>query len=226
MEDFGELESSDQVTALHSLLQPYLLRRMKDNVEKSLPAREETLIEVELTVAQKRLYKAVFERNVAYLTQMNGTSRKNVPSLMNVAMQLRKCCNHPYLLKGVEETNVTPNMTQEEVMDGLVSASGKFVLLDKLIPKLISGGHKLLIFSQMVRVLDILGTSLSLVVCVYVCLFVVILCVSFLHIFSSSLYSGLLTCSLFAAPCFSLPPCLLPFPISTLPMSNTHHLSF
>ncbi len=65
-----------------------MLRRLKDDVEKSLPAREETVIEVELTTVQKQYYKAVYEKNSEYL---QGASSQNI-SLQNVAMQLRHCC--------------------------------------------------------------------------------------------------------------------------------------
>ena len=77
------------MTKLHAVLRPYFLRRLKDDVEKSLPAREETVIEIELTTVQKQFYKAVYERNADYL---QTASTQNI-SLQNVAMQLRHCCN-------------------------------------------------------------------------------------------------------------------------------------
>lgn len=84
------------------------------------------------------------------------TTGANVPNLLNIMMELRKCCNHPYLIKGVE-ADLTSNLsTTEEVFKAMINASGKLVLIDKLLPKLRSSGHKVLIFSQMVRVLDIL----------------------------------------------------------------------
>ena len=61
----------------------------RGDVEKSLPPREETLIEVEMTSVQKQYYRAVFERNVDFLAGKDKT-KKTVASLMNVAMQLRK----------------------------------------------------------------------------------------------------------------------------------------
>jgi chromodomain-helicase-DNA-binding protein 7 len=102
---------------------------------------------------------AIYEKNTVYL--FKGLKASNQPSLMNVMMELRKCCNHPYLVKGVEE-RVMADLTSEEQADQLIShkklieCSGKLVLLDKLLPKLHSQGHKVLIFSQMVRVLNLL----------------------------------------------------------------------
>jgi chromodomain-helicase-DNA-binding protein 7 len=81
---------------------------------------------------------------------------------MNVMMELRKCCNHPYLVKGVEERviqEIPPEelpVTDDMLHRKLIESSGKLVLLDKLLPRLFSQGHKVLIFSQMVRVLNLL----------------------------------------------------------------------
>lgn len=75
-----------------------MLRRLKEDVEKSLAPKEETIIEVELTNIQKKYYRAILERNFNYLSK-GGTSA-NVPNLMNTMMELRKCCNHPYLIDG------------------------------------------------------------------------------------------------------------------------------
>jgi SNF2 family DNA or RNA helicase len=52
---------------------------------------------VELTVIQKQYYRAILERNFTFLSK-GGPSA--VPSLLNVMMELRKCCNHPFLIKG------------------------------------------------------------------------------------------------------------------------------
>ena len=59
-------------------------------------------------------------------------------SLKNAIMQLRKICNHPYLFEGHEPNYVTNHIFQ---------VSGKFELLDRMLPKLICTGHKVLIFS-------------------------------------------------------------------------------
>ena len=74
-----------------------MLRRLKEDVEKNLAAKEETIIEVELTNIQKKYYRAILERNFSFLAK-GGTS--SLPSLMNTMMELRKCCNHPYLVNG------------------------------------------------------------------------------------------------------------------------------
>jgi len=70
-------------------------------------------------------------------------------------MELRKVCNHPFLITGVEQA-LTKNLNNEEVMQKLISVCGKLELLDKLLTKLKAEGHRVLIFSQMARMLDLL----------------------------------------------------------------------
>ena len=88
--EYGNLQSTEQVTGLQQRLSPYLLRRMKEDVAKKLPRKEETIIEVELTLLQKQYYRAVLERNRTWLNR--GVKGNNVPKLLNVVMQLRKVC--------------------------------------------------------------------------------------------------------------------------------------
>lgn len=73
-------------------------------------------------------------------------------------MELKKAANHPYLFQGAE----AQTESQEEALRGLVMSSGKMVLLDKLLHKLKEDGHRVLIFSQMVRLLDIMSDYMSL----------------------------------------------------------------
>eukprot|EP00303_Exanthemachrysis_gayraliae_P003284 CAMPEP_0206000780 /NCGR_PEP_ID=MMETSP1464-20131121/1691_1 /ASSEMBLY_ACC=CAM_ASM_001124 /TAXON_ID=119497 /ORGANISM="Exanthemachrysis gayraliae, Strain RCC1523" /LENGTH=478 /DNA_ID=CAMNT_0053374049 /DNA_START=27 /DNA_END=1460 /DNA_ORIENTATION=+ len=91
--DFGELTTSAQVDKLNALVRPYLLRRQKNDVEKSLAPLEETIIWVEITLFQKKIYRAILERNREVLVK--GATAAAMPSLINIQMELRKCCNHP-----------------------------------------------------------------------------------------------------------------------------------
>ena len=159
---FGVLEKHDQVRALQQNLGPYMLRRLKEDVAKKIPPKEETLIQVELTLLQKQYYRAVYEKNRSFLYK--GCESGNVPHLLNIVMQLRKVCSHPFLLPGVEDKENAESgaTTSEELLKTLVAASGKLVLIDKLLPKLQRTGHKVLIFSQMKMVLDLLEYFMKL----------------------------------------------------------------
>ena len=138
MEEEAEERNAEIVQQLHRILKPFLLRRTKSEVERSLPPKKEIHIKVGLTELQKRLYKKLLTSS---LLQESKTVYKNI------IMQLRKVCNHPYLFDGVEEAHPPENH--------LVIYSSKMRILDKLCAKLF-GKSQILIFSQMTRMLDIL----------------------------------------------------------------------
>ena len=94
LSSYGNMENdTSQLTALKKKLSSYILRREKEDVEKSIPPKVETIIDVELTTTQKKYYRAIYEKNRTFLCK-GGSG----PSLRNVHMQLRKCCNHPYVV--------------------------------------------------------------------------------------------------------------------------------
>ncbi|XP_055739065.1 chromodomain-helicase-DNA-binding protein 7-like isoform X2 [Salvelinus fontinalis] len=170
MQEFGDLKTEEQVQKLQAILKPMMLRRLKEDVEKNLAPKEETIIEVELTNIQKKYYRAILEKNFSFLSKGGpgggggawGGGGAQVPNLLNTMMELRKCCNHPYLINGAEEKilddfreNHHAEMPQFH-LQAMIQAAGKLVLIDKLLPKLKAGGHRVLVFSQMVRCLDIL----------------------------------------------------------------------
>lgn len=160
--------------------------------------------QVELTNIQKKYYRAILEKNFSFLSKGGagggggGSSGggSSVPNLLNTMMELRKCCNHPYLINGmythssssrksmadhlstnqiiINSTRFSGAGAEEKIIEefrdshggradipemalqAMIQAAGKLVLIDKLLPKLKAGGHRVLVFSQMVRCLDIL----------------------------------------------------------------------
>lgn len=162
------MESPEDVERLQNMIKCFMLRRMKDDVETSIPSKEETIIEVELTTVQKRYYRAILEKNIEFL---RNKDTKTTPSLMNIMMEIRKCCIHPYLINGAESYIIpeylrrkgesrTETINAEEYYQIFVESSGKLVLLDKLLYKL-RNQHKVLIFSQMTKCLDLLEEYLK-----------------------------------------------------------------
>ncbi|KAF3960746.1 hypothetical protein ACB098_02G039500 [Castanea mollissima] len=141
----GENDQQEVVQQLHKVLRPFLLRRLKSDVEKGLPPKKETILKVGMSQMQKHFYRALLQKDLEVVNA--GGERKR---LLNIAMQLRKCCNHPYLFQGAEPG--PPYSTG----DHLITNAGKMVLLDKLLPKLKERDSRVLIFSQMTRLLDIL----------------------------------------------------------------------
>uniref|UniRef100_A0A8C2AJ00 Chromodomain helicase DNA binding protein 1-like n=1 Tax=Cyprinus carpio TaxID=7962 RepID=A0A8C2AJ00_CYPCA len=135
---------------LHRVLQPFLLRRVKAEVAAELPKKTDLVVFHGLSALQKRYYKAILMRDLdAFRTDQNTKTR-----LLNILMQLRKCVDHPYLFDGVEPEPF-------EMGEHLVKASGKLSLLDTMLAYLQEGGHRVLLFSQMTRMLDILQDYLE-----------------------------------------------------------------
>lgn len=137
------------VKQLHKVLRPFLLRRVKADVEKSLLPKKEINVYVGMTEMQRKWYKMILEKDIDAVNGVTG-KKEGKTRLMNVVMQLRKCCNHPYLFDGAEPG---PPFTTDE---HLVFNSGKMIILDKLLKAMKAKGSRVLIFSQMSRVLDIL----------------------------------------------------------------------
>lgn len=143
----GDMQS-EMITKLHALLKPFMLRRLKAEVEKSLPPKKETKVYVGLSKMQRAWYTKVLSKEIDVL---NGAGKVEKMRLLNILMQLRKCCNHPYLFDGAEAgPPYNPNLQH------MVDNGGKLLLLDKLLNKLQAQGSRVLIFSQMTRMLDIL----------------------------------------------------------------------
>ncbi|EIW67175.1 hypothetical protein TREMEDRAFT_69728 [Tremella mesenterica DSM 1558] len=148
--DLTDVDQEAKIKDLHEKLGTLMLRRLKKDVVKELPTKSEKILRVELSPMQTHYYKIT---NFAVLSK-GGTQQV---SLMNIAMELKKASNHPYLFDGAEDRSKSIH----EILRGLVMNSGKMVLLDKLLTRLKADGHRVLIFSQMVRLLDIISDYLS-----------------------------------------------------------------
>ena len=158
---FGDSEAFDQwfsgedrdqdsvVQQLHRILSPFLLRRVKSDVEKSLLPKKEVNLYLGMSEMQVKWYQKILEKDIDAVNGAGG-KRESKTRLLNIVMQLRKCCNHPYLFEGAEPG--PPYTTDEH----LIYNSGKMAVLDKLLGRLKKQGSRVLIFSQMSRQLDIL----------------------------------------------------------------------
>ncbi|WRT63465.1 uncharacterized protein IL334_000370 [Kwoniella shivajii] len=225
----GLLNKSSVVTSLHAILKPFLLRRLKVDVEKELPPKKEYLLYAPLTQQQKDIYQAIAsgsirqflidkksggndeavpeEEEVAeaesselstgrasrkkdrvnYKIEENDSkfirdlengvkveepsgvkeksaaeigrdwamqqARKSVNNmrLQNIVMQLRKISSHPFLFDWPIDKKTNEYVIDQE----LVNASGKMLLLNRLLDALFERGHKVLLFSQFTTMLDV-----------------------------------------------------------------------
>ncbi|XP_061494773.1 chromodomain-helicase-DNA-binding protein 1-like [Rhineura floridana] len=141
----GIEKESKRAKELHSVLQPFLLRRVKAEVAAELPKKVEVVLYHGMSALQRKFYKAILTKDLDAFENESGKKA----NLQNVLIQLRKCVAHPYLFNGVEPEPFV-------IGDHLIEASGKLSLLDKLLSFLYAGGHRVLLFSQMTHMLDIL----------------------------------------------------------------------
>lgn len=158
---FGDSEAFDQwfsgqdrdqdtvVQQLHRVLRPFLLRRVKSDVEKSLLPKKEVNLYLGMSDMQIKWYQKILEKDIDAVNGAGG-KRESKTRLLNIVMQLRKCCNHPYLFEGAEPG--PPYTTDEHI----IYNAGKMAVLDKLLARMQKQGSRVLIFSQMSRLLDIL----------------------------------------------------------------------
>ena len=157
LQEFSDLSKDDQVKKLHDLLGPHLLRRLKADVLKSFPSKTELFVRIDMSPIQKKYYKLVLTKNYEALQSRQGGGHQ---SLLNIVMQLKKCCNHPYLLQVAQEE---APLTARGMYEGtaLTKACGKLELMIKMLRRLKEDGHRVLIFSQMTKMLDILEDFLE-----------------------------------------------------------------
>jgi len=154
---FEDIAKEEQVRKLHELLGPHMLRRLKADVLKNMPTKSEFIVRTNLAPNQRKVYKYILTRNFEALNAKGGGQHV---SLLNVMMELKKCANHPYLLPGpAEEAPLGPTGLFET--NGMIKSCGKLVLLNKMLKKLQEQGHRVLIFSQMTRMLDLLEDFLD-----------------------------------------------------------------
>ncbi|CAL9186223.1 unnamed protein product, partial [Musa hybrid cultivar] len=160
LEENEEKRRVQVVTKLHSILRPFLLRRMKENVERMLPRKKEIILYANMTDHQKHIQDHLvdktfgnqLEKEADNVTWMSGMKGK----LNNLIIQLRKNCNHPDLFESaINGSYFYPPIEQ------LIGQCGKFQLLDRLLGLLLAQKHKVLIFSQWTKVLDIIDYYLS-----------------------------------------------------------------
>lgn len=144
--------NNDIVQRLHTILRPFMLRRIKADVEKSLLPKKETKLFVGLTTLQRDLYRKVLIKDLSTIIAVDGKPSRQ--KMQMVLMPLRKAAIHPYLIDGVEEP---PYVTDETI----VKCSGKMMVLDKLLEKLKSQNSRVVLFSQFTSMLDILEDYLN-----------------------------------------------------------------
>ncbi|KAG0475427.1 hypothetical protein HPP92_015113 [Vanilla planifolia] len=154
-EKFNDLSTAGKVEELKKLVSPHMLRRLKKDAMQNIPPKTERMVPVELTSIQAEYYRAMLTKNYQILRNIGkGVAQQ---SMLNIVMQLRKVCNHPYLIPGTEPESGSAEFLQEM----RIKASAKLNLLHSMLKIMHKEGHRILIFSQMTKLLDILEDYLT-----------------------------------------------------------------
>ncbi|POS83971.1 hypothetical protein EPUL_003616 [Erysiphe pulchra] len=158
-----EVLTNKNLPQLHDLIRPFFLRRTKLQVLKFLPPIAQMIVPVTMSIVQKKLYKSILAKNPDLIKSVFGQNKTNLRpyergNLNNILMQLRKCLCHPFLYSSAIEDR---SFDDQILYRNLVDASSKFQLLELMLPKLYERGHRILIFSQFLRNLDLIEDFLT-----------------------------------------------------------------
>ncbi|KAL9105078.1 MAG: hypothetical protein Q9163_000091 [Psora crenata] len=161
-EHYADLDA-EKVKELHDKLKPVFLRRTKAQVLTFLPPMAQIIVPVSLTTLQKKLYRSILAKNPELIKSVIGASKKALKqsdraNLNNILMQLRKCLCHPFIYsRQIEERSRDPIVSHRNLVD----ASSKLQLLELMLPRLQDRGHRVLIFSQFLDMLDLVEDFLD-----------------------------------------------------------------
>ncbi|KAF2458779.1 hypothetical protein BDY21DRAFT_378523 [Lineolata rhizophorae] len=154
--------TKEKIAELHDLIRPFILRRTKAAQLSFLPPMAQIIVPLSMSVLQKKLYKSILAKNQqllrAIFTTKHTLKQQERANLSNLLMQLRKCLCHPFVYsREIEERSDVQAISHRN----LVEASAKLQLLDIMLPKLKERGHRVLIFSQFLDMLDIVEDFLD-----------------------------------------------------------------
>lgn len=158
--ELNEEETVLIIRRLHKVLRPFLLRRLKKEVESQLPDKVEYVVKCDMSALQRIVYRHMQNKGVL-LTDGSEKDKKGkggTRTLMNSIMQLRKICNHPFMFQHIEEAFAEHMGVSGGIVSGpdVYRSSGKFELLDRILPKLKQTGHRILLFCQMTSLMTIM----------------------------------------------------------------------
>ncbi|KAJ2787761.1 ATP-dependent DNA helicase Snf21 [Coemansia interrupta] len=160
-QDRIELNEEEQllvIKRLHKVLRPFLLRRLKKDVEVDLLDKVEYVVRCSMSALQSRMYHQMLRYGTLFRTiDIDGTGRSGKASFNNTIVQLRKICNHPFVFEQVE-ARINPQGKNNNL---LYRTAGKFELLDRVLSKLLATGHKVLVFFQMTQIMTIMQDFLD-----------------------------------------------------------------
>jgi SNF2 family DNA or RNA helicase len=135
IEKYGD---RDSLNTLRSLVQPFILRRLKTDrdIIQDLPEKQEMNVFCGLSAEQAELYQKLVEKSLVEIEDSEGIKRRGL--ILTLLLRLKQLCNHPDLIKG-KTTKNNINFAQK---------SGKLLRLEEMLEELIAEGDQALIFTQ------------------------------------------------------------------------------
>ena len=138
-------KDEDAMTRLRAMIHPFILRRLKKDVLKELPEKQEEIVTVALSGEQEKLYQAHSQRLKMFLEDQNDEDfAQNKLQILAELTKLRQLCCGPELL-----------------LENYKGENAKLETCIELITQAIAGGHKILLFSQFTSMLDLIGEELK-----------------------------------------------------------------
>lgn len=150
--ELSEEEMLLVIRRLHKVLRPFLLRRLKKDVERELPDKVEKVIKCKMSALQQIMYQQMLTHRRLFVGDQANKKMVGLRGFNNQIMQLKKICNHPFVFEAVED-QINPT---RETNANIWRVAGKFELLERVLPKLKATGHRCLIFFQMTQIMDIM----------------------------------------------------------------------
>lgn len=156
VDDILDVEENDRIVSkLHEILRPFVLRRLKkETLGDLILAKKEIVIYCSMSSLQQEYYARVLDGSLREMLVESGVKHANRISLLNMNMNQRKVCNHPFLFGDLVDKS--GESIRDTNLEMFIKASGKFKLLDRMLPRLFREKHKIIVFSQMTKVLDLL----------------------------------------------------------------------
>ena len=150
-------QNEEKKNKLKQLVNPFILRRTLKQVAQELPELTEQVFYSEMQPEQKKLYEEEKSkaRNLIMEHLRSQGAEKSKILILQSLMKLRQIANHPLMLCNAEETDEIADDATEEPNDNALALSGKFNDVSNQILQIISEDHKVLIFSQFVRHLNL-----------------------------------------------------------------------
>jgi SWI/SNF-related matrix-associated actin-dependent regulator of chromatin subfamily A protein 2/4 len=163
--ELNEEEKILIIRRLHKVLRPFLLRRLKKEVESQLPDKVEYVIKCDMSALQRQMYVHMQKKGILLTdgSENNKKGKGGSRALMNTIMQLRKICNHPFMFEEIEDAICEYQGIPGNCATGvdLYRTSGKVELLDRMLPKFRETGHRVLLFCQMTQMMTIMEDYLQ-----------------------------------------------------------------